>query len=307
MQELLISKQTLDEMMYNVTVRAACIIPRDVRKAIEEAERLEETEVAKGPLRSWLEDFKAGEKGNSICPDTGYQIYWVKVGDRIRIEGGMSSLYDAAKQAVVRATEQGYLRPHLVHPLTGQNLGTNVGFHTPTIHAQFDPAIDRIEIIAVCKGGGGEGPGSYQRNLYEGDGKRGVVKFVLDSFLHSSYSGKCCPPGIIGVGIGGTAETSTRLALEAAALRPVGRRHPDPAIAELEEDLLVQLNTLGIGPMGLGGKTSVLDVHIEYALTHFALLSVAYNTFCAVIRRATVRLEPSGRIEYSDSADWDYR
>jgi len=307
MTELRIEKDTLDEMMYQVTVRAACIIPRDVRRAIEEAERLEETEVAKGPLRSWLDDFKAGERGNSICPDTGYQIYWVKLGESIKIEGGMSSLYDAARQAVARATEKGYLRPHLLHPITRKNPGTNLGYYTPTLHIQFDPAIGYIEIISVCKGGGGEGPGSYQRNLYEGDGKSGVIKFVLDSFLHSSYSGKSCPPGIVGVGIGGTAETSTRLALEAAALRPVGHRHPDPDIADLEEDLLVQLNTLGIGPMGLGGKTSVLDVHIEYALSHFALLSVAYNTFCAVVRRATVRLEPSGRIEYSDVANWDYR
>jgi len=307
MREMLVAKDTLNEMVYKATVRAACIIPRDCRRAIENGERQEETEVSRGPLSFFLEACDAGERGRTLCPDTGWQIYWIKMGENVRIENGVSSIQDAAKQAVARATGEGYLRPHLVHPLTMRNPLNNVGVHAPTVYVQFDPSIDYIEIVSVCKGGGGELFGGIQRNLAEADGRKGIIKFVLDCFVHTSYSGKTCPPGIIGIGIGGTTATSAQLALEAACLRTIGNRHPDQDIAELEDDLLTQFNSLGIGPMGMGGKTSALDVHIEYALTHFAGISVSFNTFCCVIRRATARLDPSGHIEYGDAPSWNYR
>src|ERR1043166_6024253 len=175
----------------------------------------------------------------------------------------------------------------MVHPITRRPLDDNVGLHFPRVKLRFDAAQQGIRVTAVPKGGGGDVFGSYYRMLLAADGMTGVFKFLLDCFRDSTYSGKTCPPNLIGIGIGGTPDVCMTLAKEACVLRPVGDRHPEPDVAALEVDLLDAFNEMGVGPMGCGGDTAALDVHIEVAATHTAALAVAFNAQCHIGRRAT--------------------
>ena len=138
--------------------------------------------------------------------------------------------------------------------------------------------------------------GTFYRMLYPADGQDGIRRFVLEAIRDSCYAGKVCPPAIIGVGLGGTADLCMKLAKEAAVLRPLGTTHPDPALAELENDLLRASRALRIGPMGSRGKTACLGVHIATALTHTAALPVAVNAQCLVGRRWTAWVDAAGNV-----------
>jgi len=136
------------------------------------------------------------------------------------------------------------------------------------------------------------------------DGIAGIKKFILDSYIQATRSGGICPPSILGVGIGGTANIAANLAKEASCLRIIGSRHSDPMIAEMEESLYDAINRLGIGTMGLGGDTSVFDVHIEYAYTHLAGIAVAISCNCMVARRASSRILAEGMVENMSNPNW---
>jgi L(+)-tartrate dehydratase alpha subunit len=177
----------------------------------------------------------------------------------------------------------------------------------PRVEIRFDPAIDFLEIIGVPKGGGSEIFGTFYRMLYPSDGMRGVASFVLDCVKQSSFAGGTCPPNVVGIGLGGTADLCMRIAKEAAVLRPVGDRHPEARIADLERELLSTIEDSDIGPMGMGGRSSVLDVHVEYAVTHTAALPVAFNAQCSLCRRKVARLTADGEVAIHDSPSWNYR
>lgn len=308
MSELLVPRDSLHEMMYGALVRSAYLLPADVKRAMEQALEAESEEIARLHMRAFLENVRlAEEKRSFACSDTGWPLFYIKIGDNVRVEGGFSTIYEVAKEVVIQATEELKLRPTLVHPLTRVNAGNNVGYYLPRVKLRFDPGIDFLEVIAVPKGGGSEMYGTYYKMLFAADGKKGVIEFVLDSFLKSSYAGQTCPPNIIGVGIGGTAGICMEIATEAAILRPIGSRHPDPEIALLEEEFLEQLNSLGVGPMGMGGRRAVFDVHIELAMTHSGALPVAFVAQCAIARRATARVGPEGQITYGGMTEWGYR
>lgn len=308
MSELFVSRDSLCEMMYGALVRSAYLLPADVKRAMEEALEAESEEIARLHMRAFLENVRlAEEKGSFACSDTGWPLFYVKAGDNVRVESGFSTIYDIAREVIIQATEELRLRPTLVHPLSRINPGNNVGHYPPAVKLRFDPGIDFLEVIAVPKGGGSEMYGTYYKMLTAADGKKGVIEFVLDSFLKSSYAGQTCPPNIIGVGIGGTAEICMEIAKEAAVLRPIGSRHPEKEIAQLEEELLEQLNRLGVGPMGMGGLKAVFDVHIELAMTHSGALPVAFAAQCAIARRATARLGLDGQITYGGVTEWEHR
>jgi len=185
--------------------------------------------------------------------------------------------------------------------------GDNTGPYIPRVEIHFDPHIDYLEIIGVTKGGGSEGFGSFFKILAPNDGWRGVIKFVLDSTVEATFAGKTCGPNVIGVGIGGTADLCMHLAKVAAVLRSVGSRHPDSQIAEMEQNLFEAVKYLDRGPMGTGGKTGALDVHIEYAAAHIGRLPVAVQMQCNLARRAITRFGMKGVIEYDDKTQWEYR
>jgi len=201
------------------------------------------------------------------------------------------ALEEATRRAVARATKQGYLRATMKHPLTGFDPGNNIGSNIPDFTYKFVPG-SSMEVSYVAKGGGSECfGGTRHRVIAFADGVTGIKKFVTDCFIDSTRAGAICPPSILGVGIGGTANVAANLAKEAACLRKIGSRHPEPAFAELEDELRTALNSLGIGIMGAGGTTSLFDVNIEYAYTHIAGIAVATSSNCMIARRATSRID----------------
>jgi tartrate/fumarate subfamily iron-sulfur-dependent hydro-lyase alpha chain len=215
------------------------------------------------------------------------------------IEGGITSIYRAAEKATQNATDDAFLRPTMVHPLTRFNPGNNIGPGMPKVEISFDDKIEGIEIIAAPKGGGSEIFGTFYQMLFPADGKTGIKKFVIECVKNSCYAGKICPPAIIGIGIGGTADLCVKMAKEAALLREIGKNNPDSETATLENELHKACRELGIGPMGSEGINCVMGIHIETAYTHTAALPVAVNAQCLVGRRWKALITPDNKITYT--------
>lgn len=308
MGNILVSKTKLQEMMYETIIRAAIDVPVDVEMALRNTLVQESKPLAKLQIETTLANIETARKEKRLaCGDTGFPLYYVVVGKNLEIEDGLGSLYEASKKAVKQATEEVKLRSTMVHPLTRQNTKTNCGYYIPSINIRFDPSFDGMRIVAVLKGGGAEIYGSFFKMLVAVDGKEGVTKFILDSVVAGTEEGKTCPPSIVGVGIGGTSDICMRLAKEAAVLRSIGSRHPEKGIAGYEEELKDAINSLGIGPMGTGGRGTVLDVHVEYAVVHTGALPVAVNIQCAIARRCVARIGKKGDIAYNNVIYWNYR
>lgn len=305
----MISKGCLAEAMYEAVRLAATRMPPDVDRALRGALAGEREPVARAHLESCLENARLAAAGDGlVCGDTGFPLFFVKVGGRAEIEGGIPSLREAAAAATARATEESFLRPTMVDPLSRRNPGSNVGPGMPKLEVRFEGEGDGLEVVAAPKGGGSEIFGTFYRMLYPSDGLVGVKKFVLECIRDSCYAGKICPPAIVGVGIGGTADLCMKLAKEASVLRPVGGGNPDPQLAELEKALLDASRSLGIGPMGSRGIHALLAVHAAKAATHTAALPVAFNAQCLVGRRWRACIDGRGRATFhGDPGNWEER
>jgi tartrate/fumarate subfamily iron-sulfur-dependent hydro-lyase alpha chain len=303
-----ISSTKLHDLFLHALIRAVQVLPTDVRKALDDSLAKETDEIARLHLETFIRNAELGrQKRTFVCPDTGWTIFYIKVGTGIDFEEGLSSLQTIAEEVVAELSSKGCLRPSLADPLTRSSIESNVGEGYPHVEIIPDPSNGILEVTAVPKGGGSEISGTFYRMFFPADGMNGIINFIIECFLNSSYGGKSCPPNIIGVGIGGTADKCMRMAKEAAVLIPIGERHWDPKIAKLETDLLSALNDLGVGPMGTGGNVSVLDVHIERALAHTGALPVAFNAQCSLARRATACLTPGGEINFVDNPRWRKR
>ena len=173
-----------------------------------------------------------------------------------------------------------------MHTITRENTGPNIGYRLPIVHWEFIEDWDGLDVKCVPKGSGSENM-SFLKMCVPADGVNGIKRFVLESIVGAG--GKPCPPGIVGVGIGGSADYAMYLAKE-AIMRPIGTRNPDPLVAQLEDELYGLLNETGIGPMGLGGDVTVLQCHIEHADTHMTLNPVAVNYQCWAARRASAHI-----------------
>jgi len=217
----------------------------------------------------------AREERIPICQDTGFTVVFVELGQDVRIVGG--DFYEAINEGVRRGYKEGYLRKSIVsHPLERKNTGDN----TPAvIHTKIVPG-DNLRLIVAPKGGGSENM-SALKMLKPSEGVEGVKKFVVDVVKNAGPNP--CPPVIVGVGIGGTFEKAAQLSKE-ALLRRLGEKSKYPDIARLEDELFDEINRLGIGPQGLGGKTTALAVHIEIYAAHIASLPVAVNINCHAAR-----------------------
>ncbi|HUS56963.1 MAG TPA: fumarate hydratase [Thermoplasmata archaeon] len=273
------------ELLRKTVVR----LPADVDEALRRSFDAETDEVPKMQMKAILDNIDMAEKGNTpMCQDTGVTIFYVTL--------PKSCTADVEKgiiEGVRRATKEVPLRPNAVHPITRKNPGDNVGLRMPYINWKVGDK-DYIEITVMTKGAGSENM-SQLAMLTPSQGLKGIKEFVLNTVLRAG--GNPCPPMILGVGIGGSADISMKLAKE-ALLRPLNVRHSDPEIAALETELLESMNMLGIGPMGLGGKTSLLGLNIEYAYCHTASLPVAINVQCWAARRGTVRIHTDGNLEF---------
>ena len=301
----MIKTELYEEVIFQTIKRGATVISDDVREAFESAIARETNLDAKKGLQATLDSMKiSAQRENPLCVDTGWPIFYFKVGNQCELEGGFMALEEATRRAVARATEKGYLRATMKHPLTGFDPGNNIGMNIPDFTYQFVPG-DAIEMSYVAKGGGSECFGGTRHKIVAfADGIKGIEKFILDCFVASTRAGAVCPPSVLGIGIGGTANVAANLAKEAACLRTVGSRHPDPTFAKIEDDLYEALNSLGIGILGSGGATSVLDVNVEYAYTHIAGIAVATSTNCMVARRASSRIDADGRVTVMKSPNW---
>ncbi len=248
----------------------------DVRRAIEHAIGQETDDRARGILRALLDNADvASAERLAICQDTGFAAVFVRLGQEAQLVGG--DLYEAINEGVRRGYRDGYLRTSVLNdPLERRNTGDN----TPAvIHCEL-VAGDGLEIIVAPKGGGSENMSTVTM-LTPAVGRTGVVDFVVNWVKQAG--GKPCPPVIVGVGLGGTFEKAALLAKQ-GLLREVGQPSPDPDTAALEAELLEKINALDVGPMGMGGRTTALAVHVERYPCHIASLPCAVNIQCHAAR-----------------------
>jgi len=245
----------------------------DVLAALKQAREAEESPAGREVLDRILENSDiAAKERMPLCQDCGTAVVFLEIGQETHIVGG--DLYAAVDEGVRQGYAQGYLRKSMVsQPLSAR---INTGDNTPAvIHTKIVPG-DRIRIIVIPKGGGAENVSRFAM-LRPGDGRQGVIDFVLRTV--DEAGGKPCPPVIVGLGIGGTSEKAMLLAKK-ALLRELGKPNPDPEIAELEQETLARINALGIGPLGFGGRTTALAVQAEVMPAHIASLPVAVNLQC---------------------------
>lgn len=301
----MIPQKVLEETIFATIKRSSCCISADVHQAFEKAIAKEEAPVSKKAFEQTLQslDLCCGRE-SLACPDTGWPLFFIKLGEDVKVEGGMLGLEDIATRMVVKATKEGFLRKTMKDPITGDDPGENVGMNMPNFNYKFVPG-DWMQITYVAKGGGSECfGGTRYRVVAFADGLTGIKKSIIDWYIAGARAGAICPPSILGVGIGGTADVCMHLAKEAASLRLIGSHHPEPRIADLERELYEAINELGIGAMGSGGKTSVFAVNIEYSLTHLAGIAVGMSANCFIARRATTKIEADGRTEILADPHW---
>ncbi|ACN98178.1 L(+)-tartrate dehydratase subunit alpha (L-TTD alpha) [Sulfurihydrogenibium azorense Az-Fu1] len=271
------------EKVKNLVMDSEYRLPQDFIQAIKVAVNKEESPLGKEILQEILKNAEVAEKEQvAYCQDTGYPVFFVEVGQDVKIVGG--SLREAINEGVRRATKEGYLRASLAYdPIFDRK---NTQDNTPAL-IYFDIIEgDKIKIKFAAKGGGSENQ-SKQAMLKPADGIEGVKKFVLQTIANAGPN--ACPPFTVGVGIGGTFDYSAVLAKK-ALFRHIGERHPDPRIAALEEELLNLANQLGVGPLGFGGTTTAVDVKIEIAPCHIASLPVAVNIQCHAARHKEIEI-----------------
>jgi len=267
--------EKLTEAIRDLAMTANYDLPEDVMQALEKARKQEVSPVGLEILDQIIENAKiAATDRVPICQDTGFAAIFLEIGKEVCIEG---DVVEAVNEGVRQGYQEGYLRKSIVSdPLRRTNTGDN----TPAaITVEFVDG-DKVTVTIAPKGGGSENM-SEARLFAPAAGREGVIDFVVDRVARSGSNP--CPPVVVGVGIGGTFDLCARLAKK-SLLRDIGSRHPDPFYAEMEEEILTKVNKLGIGPMGLGGRTTALDVHIEVYPCHIASLPVAVNMQCHAAR-----------------------
>ncbi|AEV69797.1 fumarate hydratase [Acetivibrio clariflavus] len=254
----------------------------DIMDSIKNSIQTEQSETGKDILGKLIENANiAKEKGVAICQDTGMAVVFVDIGQDVHVIGG--SITDSINEGVRRGYEKGYLRKSVVKdPIERINTKDN----TPAVIHYNIVEGDKLKITVAPKGFGSENM-SALRMLKPADGIEGVKKFVIDTVDNAGPNP--CPPIVVGVGIGGTMEKAALLAKK-ALLRPINQRSEIEYVRELENQLLTEINKLGIGPSGLGGRTTALAVNVEVYPTHIAGLPVAVNINCHATRHAEIEL-----------------
>ena len=294
----MITKKLIKDVTINILRRAETTLPEDVKQALSRAYEQETNEIAQVQLKAMLENVKLAEElQRPLCQDTGLPLFFVTLGSG-NINVNLNDIESGIREGVREATEIIPLRPNVVNPITREGGETNTGDGIPHINYKIaDFNVNGLELLVFPKGGGSENVGAFAMLTPkpEEETVEAIKKFVLDAVLNAA--GKPCPPTIIGVGIGGSADMAMSLA-KTALLRPIGVRNEDGRVARIENELLEAVNSTGIGPMGLGGKTTALDVHIETADTHITSLPVAINFQCWVARKASAKIYSSGEVDY---------
>ncbi len=271
--------QVIHDTTFRLLKMAATQLPQDVEGALRNAHDNETNETAKTQLAAILTNLEIADGGIPMCQDTGILIFNVVTGAEFPFLGIIKK---ALEDATRKATAEIPLRPNAVDVMTGRNSGNNLGRKIPWINWEITDG-DSLELTAFPKGGGSENV-SILGMLKPGVGLTGVKKLVVDNAM--SYMGKACSPNIIGIGIGGGADISIKIAKQQLQ-RALDDSHPEPEVAQIEKQIFEAINTTGIGPMGLGGKTTVLAVKVDYVMRHPASLPVGVAVQCWAARRST--------------------
>ena len=270
-----IQVKSITDKVRTLCMEANTDLGKDVLQSFDRAIEKEESPLATEILNELKENARiAREEKVAICQDTGFAVVFVELGQDVHLVGG--DLKEAIFEGVRQGYRDGYLRKSICHPFTRANTGDN----TPAIiHTEIVPG-EKVRIIVAPKGGGSENM-SRVMMLTPSDGVEGIKRAVIERVRESGSNP--CPPTIVGVGIGGNFEQVALLAKK-SLLRPVGSKNPDPELERLESEILTGINNLGIGPQGLGGRTTSLAVHILMMPCHIASFPMAVNIQCHVHR-----------------------
>ena len=297
-----IASAVAEEAAFQIMTKAGIEIPDDYLGGIQAMANTEEGDLSAFVLRAMLENYEAAKQDRrAMCADTGVPRYYVKIGNDAQMEGGFVELERCIRMATARATQEVPLRPNRVHPISRHDNNNNVGINAPEIEYSFEPYVDWIDVTTVHKGGLF---GTDYRMLFPGDGIDGIKRFFLDTLVSFGKRGLACQPAIVGIGLGGSKDTCMVLGKQAACLRVVGDRNPDPELAALELELKDLGNSIGMGAMGFVGSSIVVDCHIEVGYTHTGGMPMSVHCFCLSSRRATARLHADGRVEYRTDPHW---
>jgi len=283
------------EEVYNWVKQSCTHVSQDSIEILQAALSQETSSSAKAMLSSMLENVDmADNEDKPVCQSPGYPTVYISFGST----EGVDLLRQYVPMAMVEATKKGYARPSIVHSLNRQNPGDNSGDGVPNFEYQYRPEQEYIEMIISFKGCGAELGNVYKTmtTAQLGSDLKGLKTLVYETVINAG--GMPCPPSAIGIGIGGQMDVAAKLSREAISTRDWRDQNPDPLLNELEAELLEKINMLGLGPAGIGGKTTCLAVKIGMAATHTAICPVAINFHCWVARRFGVRLYPDGRREY---------
>ena len=277
MREIQCSKIT--EVIRKLCIEANEHLPEDVKCAIKTARKEEDGEIAKGILDNIIENYEIADRENvPICQDTGMAVVFMEIGQDVHITGG--DLTECVNEGVRQGYTDGYLRKSVAKdPIRRGNTGDN----TPAIlYTEIVPG-EQIKITVGPKGFGSENMSRIMM-FKPSAGLEGIKDFIIETVKFAGPNP--CPPMVVGVGIGGTFDRCALLAKK-ALMRPLGSSNKDPFYADLEKELLLKINSLGIGPQGLGGRTTAIGLNIETFPTHIAGMPCAVNINCHVTRHKT--------------------
>ncbi len=272
-----IDAQEVTKVVSRLCQESNFFLPDDVLSALKQGRKTEESSLGQQTLDQILENAKmAAEEQIAICQDCGVAVVYLEVGQDVHFTGG--DLYEAVNEGVRQGYDKGYLRKSMANqPFSAR---VNTKDNTPAvIHTDIVPG-DKLKIIVMPKGGGSENM-TRLFMLTPARGRQGIIDSVVQAVDEAGSNP--CPPVIVGVGIGGTAEKAMALAKK-SLLRTVGENNPDTEVAELEKELLQRINALGIGPQGFGGRTTALGVHVETFPAHIASMPMAVNLQCHAAR-----------------------
>ena len=289
--EVKIDLAQVEEAAKQLYIRALKELPPDIKRGFDRLAAAETDAGAKRMLGTMMRNIAVAEDtDNLLCQDTGIPVYNVWIGRGVEVDG--VGLKEAIRRGCARSTREYSFRSSIVHPTTRVNEQNSTGRGVPVINIDFSKE-ESLVIEMIPKGSGSEN-NSWLRMAVPADGVDAIKTFVVDCVLEAG--GKTCPPTIVGVGVGGTADLCVHLA-KVAATRPLGSRCEDPEGAKLEAALGEAVNLLGVGPQGLGGDSTAFAVHVETAATHITMNPVAVNMQCHSARRARATIRASG-VEY---------
>jgi fumarate hydratase subunit alpha len=280
-------------MVFDLVHKGCTSISADALFLLEQAAARESVPAARVMLQSMVDNVAmAGESDKPVCQSPGFPSVWVRFGDGMALSG----LEDKLRRALRECTLQGYVRPSIVHSLTRKNPGDSSGEGVPNMEYRFREKQPYLELIASFKGCGAELGNVCVTMTTATLGKNlsGLKKLILETVV--AAGGIPCPPSAIGIGIGGQMDVAAKLSREAVSTRDWRDTNPDALLADLEAEMLEEINKLGVGCAGIGGDTTTLAVKMLHAATHTAICPVAINFHCWVARRFGIRVYPDGSV-----------